>query len=229
MEARILNIYEIAKETPGRGVAAALRSTIARIATEDPRWRATYDRLIAVTGAEALRHPEAVHYTSEQASEYRPVYLTPHEVTVSDAGAVLLRQAGLLGAEGMGSEIEIAAAVVAAEVWMAALEADDLAYAAAKGPDAIASAAAILARVSGHGVIAMPLDPDWPSLRFPQENVIGALRHARGWVETQGLARDWSTITSMVVTDLGHMALGGSKTHEASLLLGVRMPEIETR
>jgi hypothetical protein len=226
MDATTPNIYEIARETPGTGAASALRSTIARIATEDPRWRQTYDRLIEVTGEETLRHPETVHYPSDVESTYRPVYLTGEHVPVDTAAEVLLRQAGLLGADGRGEDIAVAAAVIAAEIWMAALEADDLAYAAAKGPDAIASAAAILARVSGHGVAAMPLDPDWPSLRFPQENVIQALRHARAWAETQGFGKDWSNITAMVVTDLGYLASGGSKTHEAALLLGVRMPEI---
>jgi hypothetical protein len=228
MDATTPNIYEIAKEAPGTGVASALRTTIARIATEDPRWRQTYDRLIEVTGEEILRHPETVHYPSETEIRYRPVYLTDEHVPVETAAEVLLRQAGLLGVEGCGEDVAVVAAIIAAEVWMAALEADDLAYAAAKGPDAIASAAAILARVSGHGVAAMPLDPDWPSLRFPQENVIQALRHARNWAETQGFAGDWANITAMVVTDLGYFAAGGSKTHEAALLLGVRMPEISS-
>lgn len=226
MEAATPNIYEIAKETPGSGAAAVLRTTIARIATEDPRWRQTYDRLIEVTGEDILRHPEAVHYPSETGTAYRPVYLTDENIPVGTAAEVLLRQAGMLGSDGRGEDVAIAAAVIAAEIWMAALEADDLAYAAAKGPDAIASAAAILARVSGRGVPAMPLDPDWPSLRFPQENVIAALRHARIWAEAQGFGSDWPNITAMVVTDLGYFASGGSKTHEAALLLGVRMPEI---
>jgi hypothetical protein len=220
-------IYDIAKETPTSGIAAVLRCVIARIAVEDPRWRETYDRMLESQAGETLRHPETVTIPGEQDAAYQPVLLGDLSRTVEEAARSILEQAGMLGVEpSHPSDVDLAAAVIAAEVWMAAVNADNLAYAAAKGPDAIAAAAAILARVTGNGIAVMPLDPDWPALNFPQRNVLAATLQARRWVETQELTAHWSEITAMVVTDLGYRAHGGSKTHEASLLLGVRMHQL---
>jgi len=220
-------IYDIAKETPSAEVASVLRCVIARIATEDPRWRTTYDRLLESQAGSEIKHPESVVLAGESSAEYQPVLLDDLSLDPFAAAEGIREQAEMLGAEDReGSEIDVVSAVIASEIWMAAVGADNLAYAAAKGPDAISSAAAILARVSGNGAAVMPLDPDWPSLKFPQSNVLLAVKRGRLWVSQNGLDADWPTITAAVVTDLSYRARGGSKTHEAALLLGVRMDQL---
>ena len=223
----VRTIYDIAKETPSAEIASVLRCVIARIATEDPRWRTTYDRLLESQAGSDIKHPESVILAGEAVVQYQPVLLADLSADPMSAAAGILEQAEMLGAaDRLASDNDIAAAVIAAEIWMAAVGADNLAYAAAKGPDAISSAAAILARVTGNGSDVMPLDPDWPSLKFPQNNVLLAAEQARRWVHQNGLDQHWPTITATVVTDLSYKARGSSKTHEAALLLGVRMGQL---
>lgn len=220
-------IYEIAEETPSSGAASVLRCVIARIAVEDPRWRATYDRMLESQTGPVLEHPETVTLATDTESVYVPVFLTDPSISPREAAATMVEQAAMLGTPDQhATTAELAAAVLGAEVWMAAVNADNLAYAAAKGPDAIASAAALLARATGNGVDVMPLDPDWPALRFPQQNVLRAIEHARRWVSNNRLDHLWDAVGAMAVTDLAYRATGKSKTHEASLLLGVRMEQL---
>jgi hypothetical protein len=219
-------IYQIALEEPAAGLAARLRVVIAKVAVEDANWCRTYETLIEMLGEKNLKHPEM--YVVEKGTRYNgPILLTSPESGPLDAATVLHQQAAHLGARGgCASDLDTVAAVIAAECWMAALDCEDLAYAAAKGPDAIASAAAILARVCGEGVLPMPLDPDWPTLKFPMEKLLDAARRGRAWSDRILGEAAWGEVVARVVTDLGWFAGGGTKTHEASLLLGVRMHEI---
>jgi hypothetical protein len=156
-----------------------------------------------------------------------PIFIESSSFELREAAATILRQASHLGAEDLGaSDLDLVSAVIGAEVWLAAVDADNLAYAAAKGPDAIASAAALLARACGQGVSTMPLDPDWPTLRFPQQQIISVLEHCRAWSDRIVGEHAWSEVTARVVTDLAFVAGGGTKTHDASLLLGIRMLDI---
>lgn len=219
-------IYQIAMEEPTGGLAARLRVVIAKVAVADTNWCRSYETLIGLLGENELKHPEM--FIVEKGTRYNgPILLTTPDVSLEDAAVVLHQQAAYLGVDGgFATELDTVSAVVAAECWMAALDCEDLAYAAAKGPDAIASAAAILARVCGEGVLPMPLDPDWPALKFPMEKLLDAARRGRAWSD-RVLGEDaWSEVVARVVTDLGWFAGGGTKTHEASLLLGVRMPSL---
>lgn len=220
------SIYQIALEAPQPGLAGRLRVVIAQVAVADPVWCRTYDALVAATERTGLRHPETYVLESEQAPA-GAVFLTDLTMDPREAAATMLRQAQHLGAEDLGaSDLDLVAAVIGAEAWLAALDADNLAYAAAKGPDAIAAAAALLARACGHGVTTMPLDPDWPTLRFPLDRVIDAVRRGRAWSDAVLGVDAWSEVTARVVTDLAFHAGGGTKTHDASLLLGVRMADL---
>lgn len=219
-------IYQIALEEPAGSLAARLRVVIAKVAVQDTDWCRSYETLIGVIGENDLKHPEM--FIVEKGTRYNgPILLSSPDVSVEDAAVVLHQQAAYLGVRGCAAgELDTVAAVIAAECWMAALDCEDLAYAAAKGPDAIASAAAILARVCGEGVPTMPLDPDWPALKFPMEKLLDAARRARAWSD-RVLGEDaWNEVVGRVVTDLGWFAGGGTKTHEASLLLGVRMASL---
>jgi hypothetical protein len=219
-------IYQIALEEPGRELAAQLRVTIAKVAVQDAAWCRSYETLIEMLGEKDLKHPEM--FVVEKGTRYNgPVLVKGVDTGIEEVGGTLLKQAACLGAVGGGAdEVDTVAAVVAAECWMAALDCEDLAFAAAKGPDAIASAAAILARVCGEGVVPMPLDPDWPTFKFPMEKLLEAARRCRAWSDRVLGEAAWNEIVARVVTDIGWFAGGGTKTHEASLLLGVRMSDI---
>ena len=223
-------IYQIALEEPSGGLASRLRVVIAKVAVQDAAWCRSYETLLAslheALGEGQIRHPEM--FIVEKGTRYNgPVLVTGSDIDIETAARNVLEQAACLGApRGLVSDTDLVAAVTAAECWMAALDCEDLAYAAAKGPDAMASAAAILARACGEGVLPMPLDPDWPACRFPMEKLLDAARRCRAWSD-RVLGEDaWGEIVARVVTDLGWFAGGGTKTHEASLLLGVRMQDI---
>lgn len=219
-------IYQIAMEEPTAGLAARLRVTIAQVAVQDTNWCRTYETLIEMLGEKDLKHPEM--FVVEKGTRYNgPVLIKHPDTDPGAAAAILLKQAACLGApRGPVDDLDMVAAAVGAECWMAALDCEDLAYAAAKGPDAIASAGALLARICGEGVLPMPLDPDWPALKFPMEKLLEAARRGRAWSDRVLGADAWNEVVARVVTDLGWYAGGGTKTHEASLLLGVRMPSI---
>lgn len=223
------SMYQIAREQRQHGLAGQLRSTIVELAVTDPSWCLSYDKLLDYlrdTGM-SLRHPEAISMNQSTVS-YRPVFISDFLISPSQASLVLRSQASHLGAEdSLARDLDLVAAVIGAEIWMAALDKDSLAYAASQGPDASSSAAAILARVCGSGIETMPIDPDWPSLRFPMEHVLEALSHARSWCDCVLGKESWAEVARRVVTDLGYFALGGTKTHDASLLLGVRMLDIK--
>lgn len=53
-----------------------------------------------------------------------------------------------------------------------------------------------------------------------------ALSHARSWCDCVHGKASWAEVTRRVVTDLGYFALGGRKTDDTSLLLGVRIMDI---
>lgn len=220
------SIYQIALERPEPGLAGRLRVVIAQVAVSDPTWCQTYDALVEATKVSGLRHPET-YVLEHDAAQREPVYIVSSSFELREAAATILRQASHLGAQDQGaSDLDLVSAVIGAEVWLAAVDADNLAYAAAKGPDAISSAAALLARACGQGVSTMPLDPDWPTLRFPQQQIINVLEHCRAWSNHVLGEHAWGEVTARVVTDLAFYAGGGTKTHDASLLLGVRMLDI---
>lgn len=216
-----VSIYDIAAERPRDGIAGDLRVNIARHAAAEAEWAHLYDRFLAKTPTGPLRHPENI--TMPVTRVWAPTF-TEIGASLETSTATLSEQAQLLGAHPTVpiDAVELTAAVVAAEIWFAAVDADDLAYAAAKGPDAVSSAAAILARVSGHGVTTFPFDPAWPSLTFPLDGVLVAAAHCRAWAEHILDGDRWNDVLARVVTDLSWRVGGGSKTHEAALLLGVR-------
>jgi hypothetical protein len=219
-------IYQIAMEHPGVSLADRLRVIIAKSAVEDPTWCETYDALLEAVAGQGVQHPEM--FTLENGTRYEePVLLADMSRKPADVVEALQVHARDLGADvSFVDDLDAAAAVVGVELWMASLETTHLSYAAAKGPDAIAAASALLARACGEGVPMMPLDPDWPSLRFPMEKVLAVASRARAWVETHLDGDAWAEVTYRVVTDLAYMAGGDTRTHEASLLLGVRMIDI---
>lgn len=223
-------IYEIAAETPARGLAEWLRVAIAKAAAADPGWRKTYDRLLDVSRGRQLRHPEMFVTREDDKLGYKaPVLLKDLAGQPDDLLQPLLEEARYLGADDYhAEELDKVAAVVGCEIWFAAVDANELSYAAAKGPDAIASAAALLARACGFGVPVMPADPDWPTLRFPLDRVLDAVRRGRAWSDAVLGVDAWGEVTARVVTDLAFRGGGGTKTHDASLLLGVRMADITT-
>lgn len=223
------SIYQIATEKPGETLAGWLRTTIAKLAVANPGWCTAYNKMLATAPDGILRHSETSQARHDSNRMHEMAMLTDLVMTPQDAASTLREQAYLLGGPGATdvSDVDLVAGVIGAEVWMAALNYSNLAYATAAGPDAVGSAAAILARVCGQGIPIMPVDPDWPTLRFPMEGVILAIRHGRTWVN-RTLGKDaWENVCAKIITDLGFCAGGGTKTHEASLLLGVRAFDIE--
>lgn len=224
------SIYQIAEEKPGETLAAWLRVTIAQVAVANSGWCKHYNELLATVPDGVLRHPETNQTRRNSNAPYKMTVLTDLTMTPQEAASTLREQGYLLGGpnETDASAVDLVAGVLGAEVWMAALDYTNLAYATAGGPDAVGAAAAILARVCGQGVPTMPVDPDWPTLRFPMDGILLVIRHGRTWSDRVLGADAWENVCVRIITDLGFCAGGGTKTHEASLLLGVRAFDIES-
>lgn len=222
------SIYEIANEKIGSTVAEHIRWRIADNAVQNPEWCAGYDNLLqhirSTTGV--LRHPESWDNLPSKVRYSGPVIVTSRHASLEEVmGTFEDEIAWLMDETGQAESIDLIASIAAAECWMAVLGCESTSYAASRGPDAIASLSAIIARACGDGVDVTPLDPSWPSCRFNMHNLMGALYTCRDWVG-EVLGREcWPAVAVRITSDLGWKATGSTKTHDASLLLGVWLRE----
>lgn len=126
------------------------------------------------------------------------------------------------------TDVDLVSAAVALELWSSVFYMDvwqgALKCAGIEGPDAMNSASAILARAFGHGLPCMPIDPDFPDVNFESKILFSAAGMCKEFSD-RTIGKDaWSRVTSNVVSDLGYRAQGKSRTHNASLLLGMCLP-----
>jgi hypothetical protein len=128
-------------------------------------------------------------------------------------------------------DIDLIASIVALEIWSALFYLEDadnlLECAISEGPDAVNSLSAILARGCGHGVMVMPADPEFADCSFETKILFQSVSRARTWASNYVSDNSWFDIQQRVITDLGYNALGGTRTHNASLLLGLCMSNIQ--
>jgi hypothetical protein len=216
-------VYSILAEPECGDTASRLRREIARLAVANPNFCRHYDGYLAesVDGDGEIHHPEEEYGRPSRFKYDGPVFIVSPDTPLETIYPVLQSQARVLKCEtGDVSHEDLIAAAVGAECWMAAVERNDLCVAAIQGPDSIGSSAAVLARVTGNGVDVLPLDPQWPTLIFPMNKFLTALGRCREWAENLAGVDAWPGIAAKVATDLGWRASGGTKSHEASLLLG---------
>jgi hypothetical protein len=213
-------IYQLVLDGAGDDLASLLRYRIAEEAIDDPKWREVYDRVSDAGGPlpEQLNLPRRT---------WRPdmVLLRPGLSSVEAGAPLWVRILELRETVALRNEVDVVAAAVAGELWLAAHVTSSFNAAAAYGPDAATSLAAILAR----GVSERPSPPPGmpsaqPSDRFNLEWLEPFVSRIERWVATyELLGREyWPEIVARVVADLGHGAYGGSITHEVSLALASR-------
>lgn len=123
------------------------------------------------------------------------------------------------------TEIDRVSAAVALELWASVFYMDlwqgALRCAGIEGPDALNSLSAILARAFGQSVPCMPLDPEFPSINFESKIFFNTVSLCREFVEHTLGEDSWPQVVNNVVSDMGYKAQGKSRTHNASLLLGL--------
>ena len=226
---RRTTIYDLASWEEVPGLANTIRTRMAKRAVENPLWTTHYDRILGTAGLFGPVHPEDVPFLPTETLYAVDQPLHSIRRTVAQNAAVLRMHAtALAGDQPQPSLVDILASVVGAEIWKASLACVSLTRAANKGPDAISSAAAILARVSGHGVEIMPVDPEDPSTDFNHEPARAAAAVGHKWVLALVGPFVWPEVAARVSTDLGWGALGGTRTHQCSLVMGHELTEISS-
>lgn len=225
-----LTTYQIAVQDPGSEKADLLKIRLAALAVKNSTWCDMYDEILSGCDQLQVANMENIATRRDTHDEYEPVLLTTLELTSGEAIRPLVELVEVLapsqGVSEAANELDRLAAVIAAEIWLAALLANHPIDATSKGPDALNSIGAILARASGSPVPSMPFDPSLPSMRFALHRVVQAARRGRLWLGIHHDASQWEEIAFRVVTDLSYGAGGNSKTHDAALFLGHHILEI---
>ena len=220
---RQTTIVEIAARENPENLAESLRIEIARLALDNPDWAESYRRMLESMTDNALFHLEVCFVDEDLRSAPSRVVLESGDTTLDRALGVFDHARRIFAIDhATEDQCDLVASVVAAEMWMTALDRSCFGSAAASGPDAVSAAAAIIARFAGQPVNTMPVDPEWPTMVRPLQAVAAAERHCREWVETHFGPFMWMDVAPLVANDLSWGAESSSKTHEAALLVGAR-------
>ena len=206
-------------------VQGAILSSILKRLEVDPAWMSIRSKIINKYPA----NPENLPYPGPE-KDYREgmVIVGPQQTDLETVEAIFSEYARVLGvATEFTTDLNRVSAAVALELWASVFYMDRwqgaLRCAGIEGPDALNSLSAILARAFGQSVPCMPFDPDFPNVNFESKILFNTVNLCREFVEhTIGDAL-WSQVVNNVVSDLGYRAQGNSRTHNASLLLGICM------
>jgi len=159
---------------------------------------------------------------------YEPgtVILGPGCVDLADIRDKFYFYARVAGVDpGFCSDVDLVSAAVALELWSSVFYMDvwegAQKCAGIEGPDALNSFTAIVARALGSGVACMPLDPGLPHVNFESQILFTTARLCRDFSDRNLGEASWPHVVENVVSDLGYRAIGKSRTHNASLLLGL--------
>jgi hypothetical protein len=211
-------VYEMVIDGEGDTVVSRICYRIADEAASDPAWRAVYDSVID----SGLPYPETVVFWGRPPLEPGVALVASGDSPTQRAGMLWSRliELGIQPDNTADSNVDsdTVAAVVAAELWLAALAAPNLNGAASYGCDAVNSLAAILARSIGEPASS------WAPLAAAdglagQAAVEQAIRRCRAWVERVLGVDAWGEIRDLAAGDLAYQAKGGSLTYQAAQLL----------
>lgn len=128
------------------------------------------------------------------------------------------------------SDADIISSIVALEIWASVFYVDssDLIISAAgiEGPDAMNALGAILSRAFGTSMPCMPFDPGFPDVNFESLILFRTVSSAKEFVKNTIGEHMWPQVMQCAISDLSFEALGGSRTHNAALLLGLCIANI---
>jgi hypothetical protein len=208
-------VYTMVLHGPGDAPAERLRYAIADEAVADPAWRETYNQMAdAGKAAPEQQRCHKVRTTPGQA------LAGCGDSPTQRAGALWARVIECGGHVLLPEPEDLLVAVVAAEVWFAALGATQLNTAVSYGWDAVNSLAAILARSIGEPTEPTGYTPpqDGQS-RISVEAVEQTVTAMRDWVWRSAHPQSWERVRDLAASDLRWNACGYSRTSEAAALL----------
>jgi len=213
-------VYEIVLKGAGETEAERYRYQLADFSLRDQAVREAID---ARADAELPHLEETVRPT----------------VSYLKAGNIMLKQHlsfKMMGGQLWGLMLEIdptltlgpledqLAGMVAAEIWLNAMNTDSLGVAASAGPDAVSSLGAIMARVTGHGEEARALPGSNTKLVMPTEHIeLAVLSIEHNLKRFEHLVPDaWDSIVGKVVTDLLYQSTERSCISQAAYYIANR-------
>lgn len=213
------NLYQFVLDGPGTTLRQRLRYRLANEAITDPTWREHNDPKI---DGELL--------ALEQQEFFRPRAPKPGQVLLTpDCSAVEATRLHWVRLIELGEpitcppadQLDLVAAAVAGELWLACHGAADFNAAAFLGPDATTTLASLLARSMGEGVTPDGLPDERPSVGFSDAPVLAAADAAERWVRRYPHlpAGSWQPVLRRVVTDLRADTAGDSAASEAALVV----------
>ena len=128
------------------------------------------------------------------------------------------------------SDVEIISSIVALEIWASVFYVDNwnklISAAGIEGPDAVNALGAILSRAFGTSMPSMPFDPEFPDVNFESLILLRTVSSAKDFVKNTIGEHMWPQVMQSAISDLSFEALGGSRTHNAALLLGLCITNI---
>ena len=217
------SIFDI--EIGSEPVQGAILSNILKMLKIDPSWMSVRSKIIKKYPA----NPENLPYPGPD-KEYKEgiVIVGLPETNLDTVEDIFNSYSLTLGLETtFTTDLDRVSAAVALELWSSVFYMDQwqsaLKCAGIEGPDALNSLSAILARGFGQSVPCMPFDPDFPNINFESKILFNTVKLCREFVEHTIGETSWPQVVNNVVSDLGYRAQGKSRTHNASLLLGMCM------
>lgn len=217
------SIFDI--EVGSEPLQGAILSGILRILEVDSSWMSVRSKIVNKYPA----NPENLPYPGPD-KDYQEgmVIVGPRHQDLETVEDIFNSYARVLGiAAEFTTDLDRVSAAVALELWSSVFYMDRwqgaLKCAGIEGPDALNSLSAILARAFGQSVSCMPFDPDYPNVNFESKILFNTVSLCREFVEHTIGDTAWPQVVNNVVSDLGYGARGKSRTHNASLLLGMCM------
>ena len=220
---RIGNIDVFTMEAGPDPLPAAILSGVLKYLGGDEAWMAVHRRHRSKWPLNPEHFPKPGPH---KGYELGTVMLGPGCVDLADIRDKFYFYARVAGVDpGFCSDVDLVSAAVALELWSSVFYMDVWEgapkCAGIEGPDALNSFTAIVARALGSGVACMPLDPGFPHVNFELEILLTTARLCRDFSKRNLGEASWPHVVENVVSDLGYRANGKSRTHNASLLLGL--------
>lgn len=227
---KAINIFEM--QSGSDPVQATIVSSIQELLKADMEFMAIRSRIMRTYTAYGT-NPENMSFPGpENTYQEGAVVIGVEPRDLEAAKNIFCAYAEMLGIDSdftaeYATDLDLVSAAVALELWSSVFYMDiwqgAIKCAGIQGPDAVNSLSAIIARGFGHGIPCMPFDPDLPNLNFQSKLFFNTIRLSSDFVRCILGSTAWPKVVYNVVNDLGYSALGGSRTHNAALLAGLCM------